>query len=200
MKQTGLILACWLGAVVLATAGGREMDITTLNGTVYSHVTSARVESDAIVFMYNGATVKIPITNLTAETRAAYGYNAPKAQKDEQPAKGSWVVAATNNPMFEKGACYIHGKVTQVMTDGILVSGNVKRAADDDRPENLGSTYFVTGMTTGVVVDQEYRHWVYDAGSYQYVDASGNSKTVIRLATSKIFANKLLRGAETKQK
>jgi hypothetical protein len=199
MKQTGLVLACWLGAVVLATGGGKETDITTVNGVVYSHVTVTRIEANAIVFMYNGATVKIPFTNLTAETRAAYGYNAQKVQKEEQPAKGSWVVVATNNAMYEKGACYIHGKVTQVMTDGILVNGDLRRSVTD-KPGNLGSTYFVTGMTAGVVADQEYRGWVYDAGQYQYVDASGASKTVIRLATSQIVANKLLRGVEEKQK
>jgi hypothetical protein len=200
MKQTGLFLACCLGAAVLAMAGGKEVNITTVNGVVYSHVTISHVESDAIVFMYKGAIVRIPFTNLTAETRSAYGYNPAKVQPNAQSSTGSWVVVTTNNPMYEKGASYIHGKVVQVMTDGILVSGSLKRTADDDRPENLGGTYFVTGMTAGVVVDQEYRHWVYDAGSYQYVDSSGASRTVIRLATSNAFADKLMNGATSGQK
>ena len=140
MKQTGLVLVCWLGAVVLATGGTKETNIATVNGVVYSNVVVSHVEADAIVFTYKGAMVKVPFTNLTAETQAACGYNAAKAQKDEQPLKGSWVVVATNNSMYQKGAWYIQGKVTQVMTDGILVNGDLKMSVTD-KPENFGSTY-----------------------------------------------------------
>lgn len=88
MRQTGLIFACWLGAVALAMAGETtKTNITMASGVVYTNVIVLRVEPDGLSLMLPTGIKKILIAELAPEVREVYKQEGLKVASE-------WKIAA----------------------------------------------------------------------------------------------------------
>ncbi len=216
-RITGLVkiiaatsVAALVGASLLADA------IRTRDGKLYKNATITTVTPAYVSITHSEGVVRVMLENLPEELQKKYGYDPEKAAQhlsaearvQQQAYEQSQAAASLAD--FDKRALYVEGSVSQVPEGGILFKGSAYRfessewsqrsksgevfAHGDTQRKLVGNTglIFIAGSFPGVIDGDDWKGWIWPAGTYKYESVGAGTKTIERWAKTREAASSLL--------
>jgi histone H3/H4 len=199
----------------LNCAVAEPITFKTTDGKIYEKVTITKADQDGISIETDSGIEKIPFQRLPTELQKKFGYDPAKAAQQAQEAAAMHLkrlIEQTPKQLAEQGEkkeFRIHGRVLQVIRDGLLVEsqefiprggglasigggGNVYVPPDPNgrgRPTEIYGSFLISGHPTQAKFADGDRIDVdaYENGTFAFKTVLGAQRTVKKYIVVKAF-------------